>query len=113
MADQDVPESSPAGSGRGKQIVFLFMSEVVYSVVIFLLGVSVGRGVKKGTDVALAADASAATADTTAPATRPSQTPQTDLNYHDALRSGAPPDPARVDKPGASAPAPGATTSGP
>ena len=30
----------------GKQLVFLFMASVVLAVVVFLLGVSVGRGVR-------------------------------------------------------------------
>jgi hypothetical protein len=41
MADQEYREIQLSG----KQIVFLFMSLVVVAVVIFLLGVSVGRGV--------------------------------------------------------------------
>ena len=43
----------------GKQLVFLFMSAVVLAVVIFLLGVSVGRGVRGSVASASAADVGA------------------------------------------------------
>jgi len=51
----------------GKQLVFLFMSAVVLAVVIFLLGVSVGRGVRGSVASASTADVGAPT-DTTASA---------------------------------------------
>lgn len=60
----------------GKQVVFLFMAGVVVAVGVFLLGVSVGRGVT---------DASAAADTTPAPAT---------------VASNAPLPPATVPKPG-------------
>src|SRR5262245_55535509 len=93
MADQDLPELQPTGSGRGKQIVFLFMSAVVVAVVIFLLGVSVGRGVKRA-NVSAAADAG----DTTAAATTAQPAAPTDLNYHDSLRGAAPAETPKSDR---------------
>ena len=45
MSDSDVREIHLSG----KQLFFLFMASVVVAVAIFLLGVSVGRGVKTGT----------------------------------------------------------------
>ena len=48
MTDQEYREIQLSG----KQIVFLFMSLVVVAVVIFLLGVSVGRGVRTAGDAA-------------------------------------------------------------
>jgi cell division protein FtsN len=83
MADPDLPEIPPSGSGRGKQIVFLFMSAVVIAVVIFLLGVSVGRGVRKSNSPTDGSEAG----DTTVAATPPVK--PADLNYHDALQAPA------------------------
>jgi cell division septation protein DedD len=74
---------------NGKQLVFLFMAVTVVSVVIFLCGVLVGRGVR-AERVSSAADASAI-----APATTP-----------DAPRPQAPPVPAGSDPTKAAAPAP-------
>lgn len=94
MADQDLPEPSSTGSGRGKQIVFLFMSAVVVAVVIFLLGVSVGRGVRKGGEAGSGPEGSssaAAPAETTPAATPPAQAAPGDLNYHNSVRAGTPP----------------------
>jgi cell division septation protein DedD len=58
---------------NGKQLVFLFMAATVVSVVIFLLGVFVGRGVRaeRGTvaDSATASTAAAETSPTPQPAT--------------------------------------------
>jgi cell division protein FtsN len=85
MADHDLPEIPPTGSGRGKQIVFLFMTAVVILVVVFLLGVSVGRGVRKTSAPPDGGEAG----DTTVAATPPGKTTPTDLNYHDALQPPA------------------------
>lgn len=85
----------------GKQLVFLFMATTVVSVVIFLCGVLVGRGVKTQEDVATQASASApltppaATPEPIAePAAAPSDppAPSTDagLSYHDRLQSEKP-----------------------
>jgi len=72
----------------GKQLVFLFMSVVVVAVVIFLLGVSVGRSVPP-TEVAVAAGAGI---DTPAIETDPvSGGPQPGgLTYNEVLQNGPP-----------------------
>lgn len=81
----------------GKQLVFLFMAVTVVSVVIFLCGVLVGRGVARtAVNVASAPapieeppDPTAAGA--TAPATAPAgPTAVPDLGYQDRLESNAP-----------------------
>ncbi|HUR20747.1 MAG TPA: SPOR domain-containing protein [Vicinamibacterales bacterium] len=94
MSDQDFHEVQLSG----KQLVFLFMSAVVVMVVVFLLGVNVGRGVRsavgdtevlaqsdpgvpKGPD---AAGGNAAGADPAKPA-------QAELSYHDMLLGATPP----------------------
>jgi len=68
----------------GKQLVFLFMASVVLVVVVFLLGVSVGRGARVTAGVAAATDA---VATTEAPIVAPPGTPASaaDLTYHDRL----------------------------
>src|SRR6185503_11309820 len=76
----------------GKQLVFLFMALVVGAVAIFLLGISVGRGVRSvtdgggGTDVAVAGPPAA-------PGEMPPRTETTpaDLRYHDQLQGQATP----------------------
>ena len=80
----------------GKQLVFLFMATTVVSVVIFLCGVLVGRGVRSETLSAAAstsppAAASGATASTPEPA--PSDAPPADnaLSYKQRLESDKPP----------------------
>jgi len=89
MSDQSFREIQLSG----KQLVFLFMSAVVVAVVIFLLGVSVGRGVR-GTapeSVDARADTGAAT-DTTVPADLPPPTTPApgDFGYHGALQAQDP-----------------------
>jgi cell division septation protein DedD len=71
----------------GKQLVFLFMASVVLVVVVFLLGVSVGRGARV-TGAAVAADAAGTTE---APIAAPPGTPASasDLTYHDRLPGAA------------------------
>jgi len=91
----------------GKQLVFLFMATTVVSIVIFLCGVLVGRGVQNARGL-LSSSSSADASDTkagdddaaTAPATG-EPTPVTGLSYPASLqaRQG---DPATV-KPGAAA----------
>lgn len=78
----------------GKQLVFLFMATTVVSVVIFLCGVLVGRGVRAediGMDPALAAAADAAPAPQEPPAAVPNDPPVTlaepPLTYHQRLES--------------------------
>jgi cell division septation protein DedD len=58
---------------NGKQLVFLFMAATVVSVVIFLCGVLVGRGVRAERGLTVA-DASASAAETT-PTPQPAATP--------------------------------------
>lgn len=67
----------------GKQLVFLFMSAVVLAVVIFLLGVSVGRGVRGSVASASTADVGAPT-DTTA--TAGTKVTPADLDYREKLQ---------------------------
>jgi cell division septation protein DedD len=59
---------------NGKQLVFLFMAATVVSVVIFLCGVLVGRGVRAERGLAVA-DASASAAETTPTPQQPAATP--------------------------------------
>src|SRR6185503_14262453 len=85
----------------GKQLVFLFMALVVGAVAIFLLGISVGRGVRSaadgvgGTDIAVAGPPAA-------PGEMPPRTETTpaDLRYHDQLQGQATPPPAAPPQPG-------------
>jgi cell division septation protein DedD len=106
---------------NGKQLVFLFMSVVVAAVVVFLLGVLVGRDVlsQRGPLEALAqSDTSATIADTSVPAAAPAGTPtaaQEDLSYPNRLASSEPaPETLRASEPTAApartAPAPPART---
>ena len=77
----------------GKQLLFGFISAVVLLVVIFLLGVSVGRGVRTDAPQADAAASvgPAAPGDTVVPATPPAAVPQPgDLSYPQVLK-GQPP----------------------
>ena len=83
MTDQEYREIQLSG----KQIVFLFMSLVVVAVVIFLLGVSVGRGVRSPGAAETAQGAAptdtVATVSTPPP---PTQTAPGDLKYHSMLQ---------------------------
>jgi cell division septation protein DedD len=103
MADQDLPELESTGSGRGKQVVFLFMSAVVVAVVIFLLGVSVGRGVRQPAAHVANAQVSGDSAPAVTPAAGQPAAP-TDLKYHESLRGAPPADTTKSDA--AVAPAP-------
>jgi DedD protein len=81
---------------NGKQLCFLFMAVVVVSVVIFLCGVLVGRGVRaEVTPIQAAATPAPADAPPDPVAsTPPSGTPRTaneDLSYPNRLASGAAP----------------------
>ncbi len=81
MPDQNVREIQLGG----KQLVFLFMASVVLAVAIFLLGISVGRGV--GTPATeVATDAPAAVPPAPAEMPPPTQTSPADLGYHDKLQ---------------------------
>ena len=95
MSDQSFHEVQLSG----KQLVFLFMSAVVVMVVVFLLGVNVGRGVRgavgdteilaqgdpstaKGPDAPAGNPATTASAESAKPA-------QAELSYHDMLVAGS------------------------
>jgi cell division septation protein DedD len=97
---------------NGKQLFFLFMAVVVVSVVIFLCGVLVGRGVRteRSPIDALAAPTPApAVADAAGAPAPPSGAPRTaneDLSYPSRLASGnAPVEKLRPTPPPAAAPA--------
>jgi cell division protein FtsN len=88
MSDQNVREIQLGG----KQLVFLFMASVVLAVAIFLLGISVGRGVQSAsgespddTDVSLT---EAPVPDEMPP---PTETTPEDLSYHNQLQGQTPP----------------------
>ena len=80
----------------GKQLVFLFMATTVVSVVIFLCGVLVGRGVRSGSELDQPADAAAAAvaeeppaaADAGVPSTTPPPQPvaEPELSYDKRLQ---------------------------
>jgi cell division septation protein DedD len=114
MSDQNFREIQLSG----KQLVFLFMSAVVLAVVIFLLGVSVGRGVR-GAFIAGTPSAPDLTAagDTMVPATLPPPVVPNpaELDYHETLQGQPavaqkptvePPSPPAAPPPGAEEPAP-------
>jgi cell division septation protein DedD len=93
MSDQEFREIQLTA----KQLFFLFMSAVVVAVVIFLLGVSVGRGVQ-GEAVSAAADTGAVSDTVVTASTPPASTPagsQTpNLTYDPKLQGGPVPPPA-------------------
>ena len=96
MSDQGVREIQLSG----KQLVFLFMAAVVFTVVVFLLGVSVGRGVRDNTGGApvMASVPGGAKSSELPPATK---TGPGDLTYDKALQS---PKPGEGTKPPADLP---------
>jgi DedD protein len=67
----------------GKQLVFLFMTTVVLAVVVFLLGVSVGRGARGVTDGLVEQAADVMPPDDLPP---PTEMTAADLQYHDTLK---------------------------
>lgn len=88
----------------GKQLVFLFMASVVVAVAVFLLGVSVGRGVRQSTGASgQVVDAEQAAADAT-PTVMPPPTALSpaDQGYSN-LDKGAGSNPGGSGDPGASA----------
>jgi cell division septation protein DedD len=96
----------------GKQLVFLFMATTVVSVVIFLCGVLVGRGVK-GDTVSAAESTSAATtspepvAPTPATTEAPKPAGETPLTYTEVLDGDKrPTEPLKVDPKPTPTPAP-------
>jgi len=104
----------------GKQLVFLFMAVTVVSVVIFLCGVLVGRGVQAGAGTMVDATPAAVEepADPTAPGAEPPATVEAgptavpDLGYQSRLESNATPAETLV-KPTDAPPAPAPTTTPP
>src|SRR5690349_5395725 len=116
MADQSFREIQLGG----KQLVFLFMCAVVLTVVVFLLGVSVGRDMRAvggsgalATQVAAASPAAQTPSAETPPPAVPA--PATELNYPKVLQGEDPskaPPPSPIseeppaEKPAAEKPAP-------
>ena len=98
MSDQGFHEIQLSG----KQLVFLFMSLLVLAVVVFLLGVSVGRGVRLAVPSAPRASVDAgAPGDTSVPATMPppTQTSPNELDYHERLQGRGASEPPKVAEP--------------
>src|SRR5688572_24654438 len=106
---------------NGKQLVFLFMAVTVVSVVIFLCGVLVGRGVQART--AAAGDAAPVAVEEPADPTAPAATPSTgapagptavpDLGYQGRLEASAPAAEKLVKPTASAAPPPAAQTARP
>ena len=99
---------------NGKQLVFLFMAVTVVSVVIFLCGVLVGRGVQARPTAAEATPAvepADATADAAPPAAPSGPTKAEGLGYTERLQSAGPSSEKLVarDESARTAPAPVAT----
>lgn len=90
----------------GKQLVFLFMASVVFAVAIFLLGISVGRGVRSASGPA--PDTEVAVSVPPAPAEMPpaTQTTPQDLSYHDKLQGQSAPAAEAAAQPKPDVPAP-------
>jgi cell division septation protein DedD len=95
----------------GKQLIFLFMTATVVSVVIFLCGVLVGRNVTASrgvpSDVASAPSSTPSTgvADAGPPAAEPPAPPAEDeLSYHKRLQSSGPVEEPKPQAPVAAAP---------
>ncbi|MCR4374236.1 MAG: SPOR domain-containing protein [Acidobacteria bacterium] len=118
MSDQGFHEIQLSG----KQLVFLFMSTVVLAVVIFLLGVAVGRSVRDAAgDAPVSADAGLP--ETVVPddaAADPNKAADPELSYHEMLLGApggtpaTPPAPAPTPTPTATpAPAPETTPASP
>lgn len=101
---------------NGKQLVFAFMVATVLAVVVFLLGVLVGRGLRPASRIDLATASTASTVDPTLPEPSSSATAQSDqlpvsaresLDYTERLESPTPlPDDIREPEPGRPAAAP-------
>jgi cell division protein FtsN len=91
----------------GKQLVFLFMTSVVVAVGVFLLGVSVGRGVRTNT-VGAGIESIEQSAAVEAPAELPPEPELTpaDTGYHDTLQGTTTPQPEpEPSEPAAATPA--------
>jgi len=112
MSDQQVREIQLGG----KQLVFLFMASVVVAVAIFLLGVSVGRGVRSASAEANDTPTDVSVGGSVAPPLElppATDTKPEDLQYHDQLQETTPPVaeivPPEVKIPEPMAPAPAET----
>jgi len=96
MSDQGFHEVQLSG----KQLVFLFMSAVVLAVVVFLLGVNVGQGVRSAVgDTEASADAAlpeTTVADNAVLGEKPEKPAEPELSYHEMLVGSATP-PAATD----------------
>jgi cell division septation protein DedD len=87
MSDQNIREIHLGG----KQLVFLFMASVVVAVAVFLLGISVGRGVRDlGAEPAATTDVAVAPEPPTE-MPPPTTTTPADLSYHNQLQGQAAP----------------------
>jgi DedD protein len=86
-----------------KQLVFMFMAAVVVAVGIFLLGVSVGRGVREATGGG-ATEVRVGTPPTTPALPPATKTNPADLTYHDSLQAPRPGETAKPQEPPASQP---------
>jgi DedD protein len=113
MSDQNFHEIQLSG----KQLVFLFISAVGVAVVIFLLGVSVGRGVRGVTLAGATVDTGAPGDTVVATVPPPATPPPAELSYHDTLqgqgraaRGATPPAPPPEQAPPSSATPPPATS---
>jgi cell division protein FtsN len=112
MSDQGFREIQVTG----KQLVFLFMASVVLAVAIFLLGVSVGRGVRSTTTAS--AESLADPVDTDAPQPPAVMPPRTemapaDLSYHTQLQGQKTPPPSSEAAPRAEPQAAGGAAAAP
>ncbi len=97
MSDQGFHEVQLSG----KQLVFLFMSAVVLAVVVFLLGVNVGQGVRSSVGDTESTTAEAAVPETLVPADpapgdkaeKTEKPAEPELSYHEMLVGSATPPP--------------------
>ena len=102
MSDPNVREIQLGG----KQLVFLFMASLVIAVAIFLLGISVGRGVGAPVESATAEPSSSDAEEAPVEMPPPTVTTPGDLRYHDALQGQTPPPPQAQPKEDPKPPAP-------
>lgn len=77
----------------GKQLVFLFMTSVVIAVGVFLLGVSVGRGVRANTGGGIESVTESVSAEPAPELPPPTELTPADTGYHDTLQGAATPQP--------------------
>ncbi len=77
----------------GKHLVFLFMTSVVVAVGVFLLGVSVGRGVRANTGAGIESIEQSAAVEAPAELPPDAELTPADTRYHDTLQGTTPPQP--------------------